>query len=431
MTTTSRLRRAGLVGLLAAALALIGCTPAVAGNVRISHKLFGVHDASLLATSHIHQGAVRLWDAGVQWQSVETSRHHYNWTRLDQLVSAARSHHQEVTMVVAGTPPFYAPHRDPTKPPRKMSHYADFLRHLMKRYGRRISAYEVWNESNIRTFWSGTNLQMARLSRIAYKVRNRLQPHAKLVAPAMVTGRDWELDIMRDFFATRIDGKPVWRYYNAIALSLYPFARANGSTGTPEDSMRRLAKARRVLRADHVPGSKPVWNTEINYGNQTGDLQGRHAYKISAARQSSFVVRTYLLNAAAGLRRVFWYRYDMNNLPADIGGGTLSNTLLSKPGDPSQVTRAGKTYALVQQWMHGTLLGSRHKRPCAQDRHGTYVCVVKDSTGVRRIYWNPSGKATVRVSKYAHHVQGVFGGITSIKPGSLLTVTAQPVMVYH
>jgi polysaccharide biosynthesis protein PslG len=427
MTATSRVRRAGLVGLLAAALALIGCVPASAVNDHVSHKLFGVHDASLLASGHIHQGAVRLWDVGVQWRSVETARHHYDWTRLDQLVSAARSRHQEVTMVVAGTPSFYA--SDFTKPPRKMSHYADFLRHLMKRYGRRISAYEVWNESNIRTFWSGTNHQMARLSQIAYQVRNRLAPHAKLVSPAMVTGRDWELDIMRQFFRTRIGGKPVARFYNAIALSLYPFARANGSTGTPEDSMKRLAKARRVLRADHVPARKPIWNTEINYGNQTGDLQSHHAFKISAARQSAFVVRTYLLNAAAGIKRVFWYRYDMNN--SAIGGGTFSNTLLSTPGDPSHVTRAGKTYALVQSWMHGTLLGSRHHRPCGQDRHGTYRCVVKDHTGVRRIYWNPSGKATVRVSKSAHHVQTVFGVVSGIKPGSRLTVSPIPVMVYH
>jgi Glycosyl hydrolase catalytic core len=427
MTTTSRVRRAGLVGLLAAALALIGCMPASAVNVHVTHRLFGVHDASLLASGRVHQGAVRLWDVGVQWRSVQTGRHHYDWARLDQLVSAARSRHQEVTMVVAGTPSFYA--SDFTKPPRKMSHYADFLRHLMKRYGRRISAYEVWNESNIRTFWSGTNHQMARLSQIAYQVRNRLAPHAKLVSPAMVTGRDWELDLMRQFFATRIGGKPVARYYNAIALSLYPFARANGSTGTPEDSMQRLAKARQVLRADHVPASKPIWNTEINYGNQTGDLQFHAAYKISNQRQSAFVVRTYLLNAAAGVKRVFWYRYDMNDYAG--AGGTLSNTLLSTPGDPSQVTRAGRTYALVQHWMHGTLMGSRHHRPCAQNRRGVYVCVVKDSTGVRRIYWTPSGKAKVTVSKSAHHKQGVFGGITSIKPGSTLTVNSTPVMVYR
>jgi hypothetical protein len=428
MTTTSRLRRAGLIGLLAVALALIGCMPAAAVNVRVSHRLFGTHDGSMLAGGHIHQGADRFWDVGVTWREVETARHHYNWTRLDQLVSAARSRHEEVTMVVAKTPSFYAPQGDPTKPPRKMSHYADFLRHLMKRYGRRISAYEVWNESNIKTFWSGTNHQMARLSQIAFQVRNKLDRHAKIISPPMVTGRDWELEIMKEFFKTRIGGKPVARYYNAIALSLYPFARPNGSTGTPEDSMRLLAKARRVLRADHVPAKKPIWNTEINYGNQTGDLQFHAAYKISAERQSAFVARTYLLNAAAGVKRVFWYRYDMNNY---AGHGPLSNTLLSKPGDPSQVTRAGKTYALVQKWMHGTLLGSRHHRPCAQDRHGTYRCVVKDSTGVRRIYWNPSGKATVRVSKSAHHLQSVFGVVSGIKPRSRLTVTPTPVMVYH
>ena len=54
--------------------------------------------------AQLHEGAVRLWDVGVQWREVESTRGVYTWTRLDQLVSEAQAAHAEVTMVVAMTP---------------------------------------------------------------------------------------------------------------------------------------------------------------------------------------------------------------------------------------------------------------------------------------------------------------------------------------
>ena len=57
---------------------------------------------------------------------------------------------------------------------------------------------------------------------------------------------------------------------------------------------------------------------------------GAPAAPISPARQVANVMRTYLLNAARGVKRVDWYAYDMGALP---GGGTLGNTLLTDPTD--------------------------------------------------------------------------------------------------
>ena len=42
------------------------------------------------------------------WRNLETSAGHFNWTRLDSLVSAAQAHHVEVTLVLGMTPSFYA-----------------------------------------------------------------------------------------------------------------------------------------------------------------------------------------------------------------------------------------------------------------------------------------------------------------------------------
>src|SRR5262249_24839950 len=149
-----------------------------------------------------------------------------------------------------------------------------------------------------------------------------------------------------------------------VALSMYPLPRYGRRIGVPEDSIKQLTHVKGILHKDGVPGTKAIWNTEINYGLASGSKGGTRTTPISDARQASNVMRTYLLNAANGVKRVFWYRYNWSSLPK---GGTLANTLLTRPSDSSQVTAAGRAYQRVQEWMHGTLLSNGHGRPCAKN----------------------------------------------------------------
>ena len=80
------------------------------------------------------------------------------------------------------------------------------------------------------------------------------------------------------------------------------------------------------------------------------------------------MIRTYLLGAAQGLQRMFWYRYDWGLVP----GGTLGNTLLATPGSYGQITPAGDAVATAQRWMKGRLVGRHGQRPCHQDAKGTF-----------------------------------------------------------
>jgi hypothetical protein len=420
-------RRAGIVCALVATLALVACMPASASNVRVRHSLFGMHDGTLTSSSYaqIHEGAVRLWDVGVQWRDIEVSPGVYNWTRLDQLVTAAQAHHAEVTMVVAMTPSFpgvkgYA--SSPTNPPSDITKYKNFVRALMKRYksfdGKRgIAAYQVWNEANIKTFWTGTPGKLAQLTQGMAQMRNKYDPKAQVIAPAMVTRLKFELDALATYYRQRVGGTPVWRFVDAVGLSLYPQASYGRRAGVPEDSMGLLRAVKKRLHREGVQGSKPIWNTEVNYGLGSGAPA-----KISDGRQAANVMRTYLLNAAAGVKRVFWYRYDWTS--------PIGNTVLTQPADAGQVTPAGKAFLLAQQWMHGTLMGTKRSAPCAKDKHGTYTCVVKDGTGKRYIYWNPFHGAKVRLPKGVHRLQGVLGGHHRVT-GPRLKVNYKPVMVRH
>jgi hypothetical protein len=420
-------RVSGLVALLTATLLLLTSTPATATDVRIRHTLFGMHDASGLSADTLRPGSVRFWDTGTEWQQIETARGHYDWSHLDELVRDAHRHHQHVTMVVAMTPSFYAAR--PTDPPRRIGRYKAFVHALMKRYRsfhgyRGIDAYQAWNEGNISTFWTGTPARLATLTRAMDQVRDNVDPHAQVVAPAMVTRLRYEMKGLSAFYRQRVHGVPVWRFVDAVSLNLYPEPRYRRRPGTPEDSMRLLAQARHRLHRAGVPRSMAIWNTEVNYGMG----RGTPAKRISGSRQAAYVVRTYLLNAAAGVKRVDWYRYDLGRL---AGGGTLGNTLLSEPVHPHRVTVAGHAFRRVQRWMHGRLVGTAGHRPCRRDPRGTYTCVVKDPSGTRRIYWNPDHKAVVHVARGARHLQGVRGGVTRVKGGSRITVDYRPIYAFH
>lgn len=420
------LPRLGTALLLGLVLALSAGLPASAHDIRVRHSLFGMHDdtETVASLESLHEGWVRIWYGSARWDHIETSPGIYDWTHLDALVAQAAAHHARITLVLAMTPSFYS--GTPTNiPGRRIDRYRAFARRLMTRYGDRVESYQVWNEANIATYWTGSPGKMARLTKVLHDVRDNLDPTARVVAPSMVTRLHYELAGMSRYFGRRVEGKPVWRYVDAAAFSLYPLARYHGRHGVPEDTLPLLRAVRQRLHAAGVPDSMPIWDTEVNFGLRSGTQALTAAEPISAARQAANVARTYLLQASRGVRRIAWYRYDWPELPT---GGTIGNTLLTDPTDVTRLTAAGRAYALVRTWMHGRLRGHHGRPPCLRDGHGTYDCVVTDAGGTRHIYWNPFHRARVRLPAYVGHRQGVLGATGSVSGGSRVSVDFRPVM---
>jgi hypothetical protein len=409
-------------------------------QVKVDPRLFGVHDSFQNSLNRAGTGAIRLWDSGTQWKDVIPDEDAPpNWTRLDSFVQKAHQDGTEVTLVLGLTPQYAA--ANPSDPGYRTSmpdltKYTDYVRAVMTHYSkanwgyRGIAAYQVWNEANIVTFWTGTNAQLGQLVKAVYTVRNQVDPGVKVIAPAMVTRLQYQLDGIKKFYRTRVGGKPVWRYVDAISLSLYPldvYTHPN-HPGTPEDSMALLKTVRGILAKDKVPSSLPIWNTEINYGLRYGGNGGKAAAPISSRRQVAYLMRTYLLNAAQGVKRVDWYAYDMDSRGAL---GPLGNTLLTDPADrpAGDLLPAGRAFTRVQQWMHGTMVGTASKRPCIVDRHGTYTCLIKYAKGVGRVYWNPYRSAKVRLVNSATRKVSELGRTSKAHGGARLKVNYQPILV--
>lgn len=395
------------LGVVAALLAtLLTAAPADADSVHVPRAYFGVHDASTLAYGRLPVGSVRLWDAGVAWDDVEITPGVYDFTRLDELVATARAHHVQVTLTLGQTPAFYAASR--TLPPVDPAVFDAYVRAVMTRYRGQIHAYQVWNEGNISTFWTGTPAELAQLTSIVDTARDQLDQAATVVAPSFAVAMRYQLRWMGRFQRQVVDGRPVWAFYDANGLSLYP---RHG--GGPEAAMRLLARARGHLARAGVPSRKPVWASEVNYGVAGGNIL---ATQIPAAEQAANVMRTYILGAARGLERVFWYRYDW--------GARLGDTLLARPLDYTQLTRAGRAYRTTRAWLRGRLAGCRH------DRLGTYRCHARYAGHDRLILWNPHRRVWVHVRGAVHRVTRT-GVRVRFRGRATIHVHYVPVMVSH
>jgi hypothetical protein len=418
-----------LAAVVAAVLAtvLLPASPAGAVNVKVDKRLFGVHDGKLSSLSR-GVGSLRLWDAGTTWRDIETAPGVYNFAKLDGIVGAAAARGVEVTLVLGMTPDFYAGGKGPTAMPTDEGAWVRYIQAVVSHYknwnnsGRPgIAAYQVWNEANVINFWSGSPAQLGRLTSLAFSAVNAVDSSALVIGPGMATRLSGQVRWLGLYYYQRVSGTPIWKRMDAIALHLYPM-----STGTPETAISQYNAARKQLRLRGVPDSKPYWVTEINYGAPTGS--GGDAKSISSAKQAAYVIRTYLLNASRGAKRIHWYAWDMGRTP---GGGTRGSVLMTDPDDGTTVTAGGRAFALVRGWMLGTtMLGpTKSARPCAKNSSGLWTCVLRYGAGVRRVYWHPSKRVKVTTAKSATFMVRGDGTRTKIKGGSKQYVGYLPLMV--
>lgn len=394
--------------------ALLPASPAQAATPRLNARFFGGADSQPIGDGPTGWprgpvGAIRLWDTGVAWNQIELHKGVFDFTRLDAILATAQSHHARPLLVLGQTPRFYASHPGisgvygagaPTMP--DLAAWRRYVARVAQRYGAAMD-YQVWNEPSVGSYWRGTPHQMAVLTRTARTVLKRWAPTSKVVGPSfpvrLSTQRAW----MSRYYGQHTGGHLVGTYFDIVSLNLYPLA-----AGQPEDSMRLLRTARGILSSHGV--HKPIWNTEINYG-LTGT--GAPAANIKSRKEAAYVSRTYVLNAANKVRRVFWYRWDAHR---------IGNTQMTYSND-SSLAPGGVAFGVVARWLvGGKVLG------CSVSA-GTYRCTVSYSTGLRRIYWNPSRSTSVRAVASATRLEGVLGKATALHGGERVSVDYAPVMI--
>lgn len=363
-----------LIWIAASSAATLGFLSTIAAAAdystnEIPKEFFGQHMHRITKTTEwppVPFGSWRLWDAYVAWPNLNPQRGRFDFSLLDKYLDLATAHHVAVLLPL-GLSPRWASSR-PDEPsayspgnaaePTSLGEWQNYVATVVERYGSRIKAYEIWNEPNLKRFYSGDVNTLVKLTCKAYETIKAADPSAIVVSPAatdLLAGVSW-----LDEFLSAGGGRCV----DAIGFHFYTYAHDGPEALFP------LVQAVRATVDRHGLIKLPIWNTESGWANDNARVRVARSYRVVKAEEmAAYVVRGFVLGAALGLERYFWYAWDNR----DLG--------LIEP-DTGEFKPAANAYRAAVKWLSGKRLQS-----CSKNNSGVWSCKVFQADGHSKPAW--------------------------------------------
>lgn len=398
----------GLLGATAPATHAAASSPSK--HRTVPRALFGMQVRSIgdATPTDLRAGAIRLWDAKVSWRRVQPTRDTYVWDALDAAVSNAEAiGAREILYSMGVVPTWAASDLEPAiygpgtaDHPRDDADYLAFLVALASRYQGRITSYHLWNEANLTIFYNGTPRQLASLVEKASRTIRAVDPQAKVVAPSSVVRSYGPADTRGDFF-TKFAVEMQARGWPVDAVSANVYVPSNRGPGTRDKYLRALKRwyAKYGWRG-------PIWDTETSYG----DRRPGASFKAYTGKQAArYVARTYIDSMRRGIRRVFWYGWEVDILGIDL---TVDG----------RRTRAGDAFLQVSDWM------SRAKWHGCKRSGKVTRCVLKRGSE-RSVIKYASSRKVIRLPKGTTSWESLDGIVHRGKPGKRIVLRKSPILI--
>ena len=274
------------------------------GPVGYSAHVLGQPDPSRYV-GLIEEGGATSLRTDISWASAEATPGRFNWSRPDEIVTQAASHHLSVLMIVDTTPAWASgasmSRSDWSwRPPHQPAAYGAFAAAVAARYGRggtfwqghpHLPRYlpagiELWNEENLSRFWGNeapNPLVYAAMVKAAYTSIKRVDPAMTVLIGGLASkggyndvacsGQDgpghdntaWNgLNYLQALYAAGVHG-----YFDAVAWHPYNYWR--GATATDMlayshcsawSQMASTPVSVRSLMDTYGDAGKRIWVTE-------------------------------------------------------------------------------------------------------------------------------------------------------------------------
>jgi hypothetical protein len=344
--------------------------------------------------------AWRLWDAGVSWRELEPSRGIFTFTLLDQYVSTAEQHNTELLLTLAYTPqwasqrPFEASNGGPgaSAPPANIADWNNFVTAIVTRYKGRITAYEILNEPNLPSYFTGAVADQFAMLQNAYQIIKQIDPAATVVGPGYMGNGFLQLDQLLTMGGDQ--------FMDVVAYHFYVFP------GKPEAIQVLIDPVLNVLAKHNL--TKPLWDTEIGFGpTQTFTDENQ---------QAAYFARTILLHWRDHIARAYWYAWD-NHLWAHLW--------MTEP-DNVTLTKAGTAFSILSSWISAATLNG-----CSTDATTLNLCSATMPDGrLVHILWMTNGQTSFNPPSawQATSIQDLGG--TEKPLGSAIIATESPVFIH-
>jgi hypothetical protein len=327
-------------------------------------------------------------------------------------VTQAERHHVEILLTLALTPTWASAR--PTEQsaqspgnaaePKNIADWEDYVRTIATRYKGRIHYFEVWNEPNVKSFWSGSTPQLVELACSAYSIIKRVDPTAQVTSPPF--GAKWGLIFFEAYL-----GAGGGKCADIIDYHLYV------SPGPPEEMVGFIQQVKEIMTRNGA-ANKPLWNTESAWAIQNKQNivpgNGYLGRVLSPDEAASYLARAFVLSWASGVSRFYWYSWDnyVSGL-VDHDGKTLKSPAIA--------------YGEIQKWLIGARMDS-----CDTDANGTWPCAISRDGGYRGwIIWNPNQTQKFELPRDwdARRMRDLRGSKREISPKAEIEIGPSPVLL--
>lgn len=245
--------------------------------------------------AQMEQAAQMARDAGVKWSReefawsrIEPRKGEFQWKFYDDLMVCAKRNGITVYAIVCYWAPWTKAYTQ-----EGIEDYVRYLQALVRRYGKDIKQWEIWNEPNI-FFWQGPKEMYAELLKRSYAAIKELDPKAEVLGLS-TAGIDYKF--MDQMLALQAPFD---------ILTIHPYRRVLKDTEFIADLKKASDK---VMLPDGR--RRPVWLTEMGWATFTPHNTLRQGFVPTTLRaQAELIARSYLCAIVSGVEpRTFWYNF--------------------------------------------------------------------------------------------------------------------------
>jgi hypothetical protein len=381
------------------AIQLVNDYPAASSSVPVPSDAFGIHAPVDWGTPGVGSSWVRLWDAGVSWAQMEPTKGKIDFSKLRASIESAESYGARVLYVLGDTPGWANGGQPGNAAPTLNDSALEFITALKNQFGSRIGAYEVWNEGNLPTYWTGSQQQLAQLTK---GMKDTIGGTSMVLAAstgtratnAFVTNYGDYLDQLASL------GWPVDGY----TVHSYPIANAG-----PVERVAELGQFKTLLALRGAP-VKPIWDTELNYG--LAGL-GQDVRPIDDSTGAAYIAQSFIQSIQYGIDVTYWYLWTGTRGYYDLLGAQLD------PATPISNS--------VWNNLRGTLNGSSMTR-CVE-AGSVYACQFRRGGSEFTMMWTSSGTAKVNVTGLGSRMCTLLGSPCEPVVNNQVTVGMLPVRI--
>jgi hypothetical protein len=243
----------------------------------------------------------RLWDTGICWPEVQPNKDEWDFSLIDKAVTLAAEKDVEIVINI-GLSPRWAAARPNNKSgygeeltasePKNIEDWKFYVRTLAERYKGKIKYWEIWNEPDMRLFYTGTPKKMAELAKEAYIILKEVDPENMIISPA-VTGYVALIPWLSSFL--KAGGKD---YIDIIGTHFYVWFKPD----SPEKVVHTINVINQYKEENNIP-DLPIWNTEC--GIRKKNIPDKEL-------GMGYIMRLAIVQWHYGIERFMIYSWDNN-----------------------------------------------------------------------------------------------------------------------